>query len=346
MTIFEYIEKNKKTTFNEKPFNEIDNIILSLISYLDFNYIEGSNKLKDMGKIYLERHNIKEISKSGLTQKHAYICLERIIETDRYKDIEISNYVYIATENEQFSAITFKINKKLIYVAYEGTDHLMVGWKEDFELAYKYPIKAQIHAMKYLKKTVKIFGPKVIVGGHSKGGNLALISAMELNILKKIKIKKIYSNDGPGLRQKQFKSIKYKLIKNKVIHIIPENSIIGIMLRNSKHKVVKSEKKTIMSHIPSTWIIKDDELLETEMSKKSKALEISVIEWLDKHNDEQRKQMIDNTFKIFEKSGIADTMKLKDITYLIRMIKEVKNIDKNTKELIIDFINYNFLKKP
>lgn len=339
MTVFEYIEKNKDITFKEKKFNEIDNLILSLISYLNFSYIDGENTLENMGKIYLERHNYKEISKTGWAQKDAYICLEKMIHTERYKNIEIETYIYIATEEEQFSATTFKIDKKLIYVAYEGTDHLMVGWKEDFELAYKYPVPAQIHAIKYLKNKVKIFGPKVIVGGHSKGGNLALISAMNINPIKKLKIKKIYSNDGPGLRLKQFKSIKYKLIKKKLIHIVPENSVVGVMLRNDKYKVIKSNKKTIMSHIPSTWRINEDELIESTLTNKSKKLEKNVIEWLDNHNDIERELLIETIFRTLEKSGITDTMKLKDIKCIINVIKEIKNIDKETKKLAIDFVN-------
>ena len=191
MTVFEYIEQNKNITFNEKKFNEIDNIILSLISYLDFSYIEGINTIENMGRIYLERHKLKEIAKAGWAQKDAYLILEKLIESERYKNIKIQNYIYIATEEEQFSAVTFIINKKLKYVAFEGTDHLMVGWKEDFELSYKYPVPAQIHAIKYLKNATKQNETKIIVGGHSKGGNLAQISAMELNIFKKLKIKKI-----------------------------------------------------------------------------------------------------------------------------------------------------------
>ena len=156
MTVFEYIEQNKNITFKEKEFNEIDNLILSLISYLDFSYIEGINTIENMGKIYLKRHEFKEIKKAGWAQEAAYKILEKLINSERYKNIKIENYVYVATEEEQFSAVTFIINKKLKYVAFEGTDHLMVGWKEDFELSYKYPVPAQIHAIKYLKKATKI----------------------------------------------------------------------------------------------------------------------------------------------------------------------------------------------
>ncbi len=338
MTVFDYIEQNKNITFKEKGFNEIDNIILSLISYLNFSYIEGINTIENMGKIYLERHKYKEIAKAGWAQKDAYLILEKLINSERYKNIKIQNYIYIATDEEQFSAVTFIINKKLRYVAFEGTDHLIVGWKEDFELSYKYPVPAQIHAIKYLKNATKLFGPRIIVGGHSKGGNLAQISSMELNIFKKLKIKKIYSNDGPGLRLKQFKSFKYKLIRKKLEHIVPENSVVGVMLRNDKYKAVRTNKKTIASHIPSTWIIENDKLIETQLSKKSRDLQYKMLKWLDNHDDTKRKMLIETIFSILEKSGITDTMKLKDIKCIINVVKEIRNIDKETKDLAVELI--------
>lgn len=346
MNIIEYIEKNKEKTFEEKVFNEVDNIILSILSYLDFNKLVNNNgTLEDIGKKFLKKYTYKEVSKLGIPQKDAYRCLEKMINTKRYKNIKILDYIYLGTKEEQFSAVTFKIKKDLIYVAFEGTDNLMSGWKEDFQLSYMYPIISQKHAIKYLNKTIKIFGPKVIVGGHSKGGNLALASAMEMNILKKSKIIKIYNNDGPGLRKKEFESKKYNTIKNKYIHIIPYNSFIGIMLRNSNYKIVESSRKTILSHYPISWIVEKNNFKETELRQKSKELEKNVLEWLNNHNDFERKIMIDNVFKIFETCKITDTRNLKKLKYIIKVINEVRNIDEQTKKLAVSFITYNFFNK-
>lgn len=345
MNIIEYINKYKEYTFEEKKFNEVDNIILSILSYLNFDKPIKNINLKELGNDFLKQHTYKEISNLGLPQKDAYNCLKEIIETKRYNSIEILDYIYLGTKEEQFSAITFKITKNLIYIAFEGTDNLMSGWKEDFELSYKYPIRSQIDAIEYLNKNIKYLGPKVIVGGHSKGGNLALVSSMEMNRLKQNKIIKIYNNDGPGLRRREFNSKKYNNIKNRYIHIVPYNSFIGIMLRNSNYKVVKSNRKTILSHYPISWIIKEDSFEETELKQKSKDLEKTVIEWLDNHNDFERKIMIDNVFKIFETCEITDTRNLKKIKYIIKVIKEVRNIDEQTKDLAISFVRHNFFNK-
>lgn len=346
MKIYDYIKKNKDAKLNEKNFNEVDNIIFSILSYLNFQEVlYENNKLETIAQLFFKKYTKKEIYKQGIPQKDAYKCLEKIYTTERYKDVEILNYIYIGTQNEQFSAITFKINKKLIYISFEGTDNLMSGWKEDFQLAYTYPIPSQSRAKKFLNENVKIFGPKIIVGGHSKGGNLALTSAMELNIIKKFKIKKIYNNDGPGLRYKEFHSLKYKMIKKKYIKIIPYNSIIGIMLRNENRKVVESNRKTILSHYPISWMIKENKFIETKQKSKSIELEENMLMWLDNHNDESRKKMIDNVFKIFEKCEINDTRDMKKLKNIIKIIKELKNIDEETKELLIDFLSCTIFNK-
>ena len=344
MTLIDYIKKYGDISFKEQEFNEIDNIIFSIIVYLNFSEIlkEDINTIEKVGKQFIEKYSYSEMKELGLPQKDAYNCLKMIIGTERYKNVEISNYIYIGTDKEQFSAVTFKINKRLSYISFEGTDNLMSGWKEDFQLSYMYPTLSQIHALNYVNKTIRLFGPRIIIGGHSKGGNLALTSSMEVNIFKKFKIKHIYNNDGPGLRKKEYISKKYRKIRKKYTHIVPYNSVIGMLLRTEKHKVVKSNRKTILSHYPISWIINDNHLEETSLNIKSVELEKSIIEWLNNHSDYERQYMIDNVFNIFETCNIKDTRDLKKIKNIIKIIKELKNIDNQTKDLVISFINYNF----
>jgi len=115
------------------------------------------------------------------------------------------------------------------------------------------------------------------------------------------------------------------------------------MLRNNEYRVVECKKRAFNAHYMANWVIEDDKILETNMNIKSIELEQNIIEWLDHHDDNKRKQLIDNIFKVFEKCEIDDTRNIKKIKSIIKIIKEVKNIDKETKKLMIDFINYNFL---
>lgn len=39
MNIFDYLEMRGDLTFSERPFNEIDNLVFSVLAYLDMNEI-------------------------------------------------------------------------------------------------------------------------------------------------------------------------------------------------------------------------------------------------------------------------------------------------------------------
>lgn len=343
--IFNYLKKYGNKTFNEEKFNEIDNIVFSLLTYLNYSDIDvNGNTIEVVGKTYLEKHSYKEISKYGLSIKDAYKVLEQIIKLKRYKDIIMEDYINI-NNNMQFSAVTFKITNKLIYISFEGTDQYISSWRESFNMLASFIVLSHNEAIKYINKHIKLFGPKVIVGGHSKGGNLALYASLYLKKYKLFKIKKIYNNDGPGLRKKEFKSLKYKLIKNKYVHIIPQNSVVGILLRSDKYRVIKSKRVSFFSHSMTTWCIKDKEFITSTLSNKHKKLEKRIINWVDTHTDLERKKTIDTIFDVIEKNEIDDTMTLMKLSSIIKIIKDLNQVDEEAKKLTIEFLKSIFVNK-
>ena len=269
-SIFDYVNKYGDYSFEEKEFNDCDNLVLCALFYLDFTNTSlnnSNNRLEIIGIEYLSNTNFKDISKKGMAQRNAYILLKLLITKTRYKYIVLSDYIYDTSRTKQFGAITFKLTNKLSYICFEGTDELVSGWREDGELACKFPVESQVSAIEYVNKHITLFGPNIIIGGHSKGGNLALISAMYTKKYKQFKIKKVYSNDGPGLRRKEFESKEYKNIKKKYVHIVPENSVVGVLLRNDMYTVIKSSKKSIMSHNIHTWLLEDDKIANGTMTE-------------------------------------------------------------------------------
>ena len=57
---------------------------------------------------------------------------------------------------EQFVAMAFIYNND-IYVTFRGTDDYIVGWREDFNIAWQKPIPAQEDAMVYIKDAAEYF---------------------------------------------------------------------------------------------------------------------------------------------------------------------------------------------
>ncbi len=337
--IINYVEKYGSVTFKEKCFGEVDNLVFSFLTYLN---LESGKTLGEAGKIYLEKNNYNKIRKIGIAQKEAYKLLLKIVDSKRYKDIMLRNRIYKSSEEMQFSAVTFEISKNLSFIAFEGTDELISGWKEDFFMTSIFPIPSQVEAIKYVNKQVKIFGPNIIIGGHSKGGNLALVSSMYMRFFKKFKVKKVYNNDGPGLRKSEFNSRKFKRLKRKYEHIIPNNSVIGLILNNAQTRVIKSNKKTILCHDMSTWEIEDDKLVPSLLEDKAIEFGKNFLAFFEKHSYEELTKVTINLFKILEDEKIDDTTKLLKITNLIKVGHKFKHLDNETKNTIIELIRYMY----
>lgn len=335
--IFKYIKKYGNKTTNDKEITEIDILIFSQIPYLDLKNIfktkEEKVKLSDVWNSAVSQNALVK----NTSQKNAFKIMDTISKETRYKDLLLKNYEYILEEDTQFGAITIITPNNEEYVVFEGTDSSLSGWKEDFELTYIYPTKSQTLAAKYLSDEIKMLGPKIIVCGHSKGGNLALSSSMKVNIIKKQKIKKIYSFDGPGLKKEEFKSLNYKLIRNKLINIIPNQSIVGILLEQENINVVKSIGLGFAQHYPTTWQIEEDHLKKDNQDKISIILDDTISEWLSKHNYKERKEIIEAVFGILENSNIKDFNDIKEnkLEVTTNIIKKAIEMDEGTRKLIL-----------
>lgn len=340
-----YIKEYGDKTFNEEKINEIDNVILSSVVYLNFDGIVPKNKksisLCEAGNIFLYKYNYFDVSKLGIAQKVSYKILKQIVNTKRYKDIQMYNYKYIWDTDTQFGAVCFKVKKKFIYVAFEGTDNLLSGWKEDFQMAYEFPVPSQKLAVKYLNENIKLFDKNIIVGGHSKGGNLALVSSMYCKNRINKKIKRIYSNDGPGLKKEQIESENYSKVRDRLIHLVPNYSYVGVLLRNDKFTVIKTNRKDFMAHAVSSWQVNKNEFIRENLSSISDNFRKSLLKWLDEHDLNQREKMISTVFKTLEESGIKNLNDFFNLKNAITVIRNINNIDDETKKLVISLIEFN-----
>lgn len=342
MNIFDYIDYYKDYTFVDKGFNEVDNVIFSCLAYIDYGFIVSNNKtnkltIKEVGDIYFSNHK-KQDRIDMLAVKEAVKLLKKVKDTERYKNILMYSYKYIGNEESQFSAVTFEINKGLCYVAFEGTDQLISGWKEDCKMAYKFPVEAHKLAIKYLNNNFLFSNKKIIVGGHSKGGNLALVSSMCCNYFVKRKIINIYSNDGQGLRKAQIESSKYASIQDRFIHIIPQFSIVGLLLRHDQnYTVIHSMRAGAAAHCTSYWRVEDDHFKRDTLSPFSEILDKGIITWLNKYDDEKREKFVNSVFKILEENNVQSLLQLKkEIKLVFRVLKAYRDLDPIVSEMMKD----------
>ena len=342
MNIFDYIKKNGCYTFDELGFNVVDNFIFSALTYSDLgNYVSDNrfNKrtISDVGNDFFKDFDKKQKNITAI--RVGIKVLREIKDARRYKDLLLYNYSYIGNDKQQFCALTIEINKKLVYVSYEGTDELISGWHEDFEMAYKFPVLSQRRAIDYINRHFLFNNQNIILGGHSKGGNLAMVAGMYANFWVKDRIINIYNNDGPGLRKKEIESKYYKSINHKLISIIPNYSMVGLLLRhNNNYRVVKSTKRSVYAHDMATWLIENTDIKEGVLSSFSKYLDDSMINWLNKYNDDERKKFVDSLFMVFDRASVNSLVEvLNNKKLILKIVFEIKGIDKKTKRMLKDF---------
>lgn len=128
------------------------------------------------------------------------VFYEKMAHTKRFADMLLGNYALHNNEEKQvqFGAFTAEPGDGSIYVSFMGTDDSLIGWKEDFNMSFIRPIPSQLEAAEYVNETIKYSRRKIRLGGHSKGGNLAIYAAVKAKPSLKRRIIAVYNNDGPG----------------------------------------------------------------------------------------------------------------------------------------------------
>ncbi len=345
MNLIDYVKKNGYKDFKEKKFNEVDALILAVIPYVPLNDIVPPFKKKAI----TIKECVKKLDKNLMRAKGIFVVnsfnlLEAMADSPRYQNILLYNYMYIVNLEMQFGALTMKLPDKSTYIAFAGTDTSIIGWEEDFKMAYMYPGAGQKYASIYLNKAIKLLDRNIRIGGHSKGGNLAISSAMNAKFFIKPRIKEIYNFDGPGFLKEQFESKEYKTLEKKIKMFIPEQSIIGMILYHTPdYKVVKAKHFSILQHDAFNWKLDNNGFILSIQNKRSKNLERKLTQKLEKLSVPERLQLVENMFNLFKKNDIKDTKEIK-LNSVLKLIKSFRELDKETKNQLIEFLIILFIK--
>jgi hypothetical protein len=307
--ILDYLDWRGDIPFSVSPINEVDNLIFSQFSFIDLEGIvpsrvsAGGMPLHEAVARYFAAHP-DESTKMGLIVPAAIrTLLRRLSECPRYRDLIVAGYVNIIDENvqKQFAALTILIDERQLYVTYRGTDDTLVGWKENFNMSFMQAIPAQLDAVAYLNHVAAdTTHPCIYVGGHSKGGNLAIYAAIHCEKSVKPRIARIYSNDGPGYHREVVDSPEYKEMEPLINNIVPQSSVVGRLLEHDDHyTVVQSTATGLWQHDGFSWEVKGTNfLVAPTLSAESARIEQSVKHWVAEMDDKQREKFVDAFYRV------------------------------------------------
>ena len=178
----------------------------------------------------------------------------------RFRDVLIYDHAAAFDEvrDLQFAATTYVCPGRFAYVGFRGTDTTLTGWREDFNMAYQAPVEAQALAARYLAAVAA--DPRLpealILGGHSKGGNLAEYAALAAAPEVQGRIAHLYNHDGPGFKAGLFTATDYAPLAGRMTKQVPADSMVGILMESvMPTNVVQATGRGFEQHSVFHWVV-------------------------------------------------------------------------------------------
>ncbi len=311
--IIDYVKKYGNETFSEKPLNEVDSLVLCQLVYLHYEkFVPGVEKRNipvSIQSIYKnpERDRILDDYWYRENNKELFAAAA---ESVRFGSLKMNYYVNIINEDQetQFSAMTYVLEDKNVYIAYRGTDATIVGWKEDLNLAFSKPLHSQQLAVEYMERVAGYVAGDFYTGGHSKGGNLAVYAAMNCNRQTREKMIKVFNNDGPGFRPEIREQGNYQEIADRVAKFIPRSSLVGMILEDhGDYEIVESRGIGLLQHNAYSWKTDGGSFVRAKNMTASKIMrDASLNEWILSLTEEETHAFVDTLYEVVSASEASN----------------------------------------
>lgn len=350
-TVLDYLKEYGDYTLEEKPFGEVDSLVLSQFAYLKFDGMApgiGEDKpAVSMGEL-MRHEKYDRLYADERYRKDNTALFLGMYHSRRFQDICVMNYVnQINLDTEmQFSAVTILLPNGVCYVAFRGTDETIVGWKEDLNLAFSEPVPGQRMSVEYLERTAGSIEGDFYVGGHSKGGNLAIYASMNCREEVRSRIMLVFDHDGPGFRPEVRAQGAYDELAGRIRKTVPRSSLVGMLLyEEEEYRVVESKTIGLAQHNPYTWLVRDDDfLIVSEIRSGRKLMDDALNQWILSLSQEEMHTFVDTFYQVVLAS---ETDNLIDFTAnwfksLHKIGAALKEIEPETEKVIMQIMRALF----
>ena len=291
------------------PFCEVDNLILTQLSFVDLvgiadgDHLRHSVTLREAAARYLANPAAHADRLGVLIPNEVSTLLEAAAASVRFGNMRLLRFENTIDETlqTQFAALCIVVGDGSFYVSFRGTDDTLVGWKENFNMGFMDSVPAQLLAARYTEAAARAIRGKIRIGGHSKGGNLSLYAASHLPRRLQKRVIAVYNNDGPGFGKSITETEGFAAIAPRVLTVVPQSSVVGLLLEHGKvDKIVKSTGDGVWQHDPYTWeVLGDHFVLADALTPESLRLEKTLTAWVADMTVEQRRDMVEAVYRVF-----------------------------------------------
>ena len=313
--LFDYLRWRGDLRFSQVAPGPVDALIFSALSYLTLG---GSVTERPDIPISL-REASEEFFRDVDTEKRCRVktdlsLLMAAAETERFGNTLLLQCrdILIPEEDTQFAAITFLLDNNSAFIAFRGTDYSLTGWKEDFNMTFRESVPAQLLAAQYTKELSERYPMPLSLGGHSKGGNLAVYAAVKSDQIIRDRIQAVYNHDGPGFTDFVMEDPAYLEMVPRITTIIPQSSVIGMLLEHREpYTVIKSKQMGLLQHDFYSWLLDGPDFVPMEeVTANSKFLDLTIKEWLNGLTTEERNEIVDTVFDLLSIGNVSSVFDL------------------------------------
>ena len=334
--LMDYLHWRGDLRFSQDPPNEVDALIFSVLAYVRFaddvqKHPAVPVPLREAAKSFLALPDQKD----RVRVKDDIQLLKAAAETQRFGGALVCHYrdILIPEEDTQFAAVTFLLDDGSAFLAFRGTDYSIAGWKEDFNMSFRYTVPAQQLALDYLREIAAQFLLPFWLGGHSKGGNLAMFAAIHSGEQLRRRILGVFNNDGPGFREHVTQNPAYQEMIPLLHTFVPQSSVVGLLLEHEEpFTIVKSRQLGILQHEIHSWELDGPRFVrEDDLTADSRFLNLTIRNWLDGMDVLERNEAVEAIFELLEAGNaenLWDLLKPQSIISSIRVMSRDEKIRK------------------
>lgn len=345
--IIDYLKWRGDITFEQVKLGEVDNLLLSLLAFVDFSGIVSADPsappvtLKQAAMHFFFENDIKKNKRPGLIiSGHIYKMFRLMAESKRFGNLQLSAFVneIDLEEEKQFCALTIRLKETISYISFRGTDDTIVGWKEDFNLLFLDEIPSQRRAVQYVNAVCEAQKGNFYLGGHSKGGHLALYATVKCAPEHKNRIVAAFSNDGPGFSRAFTELPEYQAAEGKFHIYMPQNSVIGMFFENKeKRRVVKSKQVGVFQHDAVTWEVMGGNFVRAKKLSKGVSDTAQLNDRIHALPVAARKHFVEVLFTMLESTGVKTLSELnaRSLKHIIVMIRTFNDLDQRERDLML-----------
>ena len=342
--MFEYLKWRGDLTFTQDPPNAVDALIFSSLAYIHFGDtvsrdVQDPIPLREAAEKFFALPDCAE----RIRVKNDLKLLEAAAKTVRFGESQILFYrdTFIPEEDTQFAAVTFLLDDRSAFLAFRGTDYSLTGWKEDFNMSFCDEVPAQRLALEYTEEFAVARLMPLRLGGHSKGGNLAVYAAAKCNYMLQKRILTVYNNDGPGFREVMMSDYGYLNIIPRVKTYVPQSSVIGMLLEHEEpYIVIRSKQLGILQHESYSWEIMGKGFVPMEeITSDSRFLDKTIKSWLDEMTLEERNEVVDAVFGLLGTGDVSTSREILQPKNLRNYLRVLANDGKLRKVLTDELAN-------